>query len=55
MVFEKVSIADLNLVGDELIDIQGLENIIPKKKAKLKIKKENNPTIEVDLIFVLHC
>ncbi|CAG7588507.1 MAG: aconitate hydratase AcnA [Candidatus Midichloria sp.] len=50
VVFEKVSIADLNLVGDELIDIEGLENIIPKKKAKLKIKKENNPTIEVDLI-----
>ncbi|CAK6537084.1 MAG: aconitate hydratase AcnA [Candidatus Midichloria mitochondrii] len=50
LVFEKVSIADLNLVGDELIDIEGLENIIPKKKAKLKIKKENNPTIELDLI-----
>ena len=50
LVFVTSNINDLNLDGNELIDIEGLDKITPKKRVRLHIKKQNGVVFSTELI-----
>lgn len=50
LMLTKCTVNDLNLDGNELIDIEGLDKITPKKKVKLYIKKQSSAVHSAELI-----